>query len=78
VARGSPGIYTINFASAMSNSDYSAVITTSDQHPFNSACAMLNALGEAPTTTSFNANTVRRDSGSGFDPTYVSIVVFGS
>ena len=78
VSRGAAGIYTINLTSAMSDADYSAVITTSDLSGVSSSCAMLNAVGVAPTTTAFNANTVRRDTGAGFDPVYVSVMVFGA
>jgi hypothetical protein len=76
VSRGAAGSYTVNFATSMSDANYSAVITTSDLSGVASACAMLNT--SAPTTTAFNANTVRRDNGAGFDPVYVSVVVFGS
>jgi hypothetical protein len=78
VSRGAAGAYTVNLTTAMSDANYSAVITTSDLNGVSSACAMLNTLGVAPTTTAFNANTVRRDTGAGFDPVYVSVMVFGS
>ena len=78
VSRGGAGSYTINLTSAMSDANYSAVITTSDLNGVSSSCAMLNATGVAPTTTAFNANTVRRDTGAGFDPVYVSVMVFGA
>ena len=78
VARNAAGDYTINFASAMPNANYSAVITTSDLSGVTSACAMLHTNSVAPTTSAFAANTVRRDTGAGFDPVYVSVMVFGS
>jgi hypothetical protein len=74
VTRVATGQYTINFTSALSDANYSAVASTSWGSSANAFTAMFYQGGvQAPTTTSFKIET--RGGGSLQDPDYVLITV---
>jgi hypothetical protein len=76
VTRISSGTYTITFSTALSNANYSALISTSLTASNNWSYPIMFSNGSvntAPTTSSFNVNTV-----SNTDNTYYCIAVFSS
>jgi hypothetical protein len=76
VTRIGSGTYTITFSTALSNANYSALISTSLTASNNWSYPIMFSNGSvntAPTTSSFNVNTV-----SNTDNPYYCIAVFSS
>jgi hypothetical protein len=80
VTRNGTGDYTINFATALPDANYSAVASCSTNPAtgvknavvFNSAVSNSNV---APTTSSFRVS-IRQDGGGGFNEDYITVSVF--
>lgn len=76
------GDYTINFTTAMPNSNYAAIVGSSANYGARGQAVESVFTGppwdeSAPTTTSFRF-TFADDQGSSFDPKYVLATVFSS
>lgn len=85
ITRVSSSVYTINFATALSYSSYSAVAASTGlnvSYPYMVTTIFSNTNGYvAPTTTAFTVCTVGWNgaaAGSSGDPTMVTATVFGN
>lgn len=70
------GTYTINFATALSDANYSAVSMSSDASA-GTVC-FIDDNAAAPTTTALRIRTAGNSSTSNFDVSYCCVSIFGN
>mgnify|MGYP000275875373 CR=1 FL=1 len=82
VTRNSTGYYTINFTTALANTNYAAVANSSASSSVqNNTFTFYNITGQVvatPTTSAFAVSVANGGSLTGIDPTYCSVSVFSS
>ena len=71
------GDYTINFSTAMANSDYVVTCTTSAQNNFTTAIMGVDITDGSYLTTSIRVQSVRTAANTGVDRDHFNVVIHG-
>jgi len=76
VTRNGTGDYTITFTNALTDANYSALMSGGNGNTVS--VAPVFDIGQAPTTSTFRALAYLRSTGAATDLTYTNVAIFGN